>query len=111
MFVMNGKPLQRDGAFAAFRRVNRGDDLRSNMHAGGTAEAVEVTDEMLALVDLARPKLLADGMFLVGLDIVGNKLMEVNVFSPGGLGSAQQLYDTDFAEVVIEELERLGAPP
>ncbi len=111
MFVMNGKPLQRDGAFAAFRRVNRGDDLRSNMHAGGTAEAVEVTDEMLALVDLARPKLLADGMFLVGLDIVGDKLMEVNVFSPGGLGSAQQLYDTDFAEVVIEELERLGAPP
>ena len=106
LFVMNGEPLQRDGAYAAFRRVNEGDDLRSNMHAGGNAEPVEVTDEMLALVDLARPKLVADGMFLVGLDIVGDKLMEVNVFSPGGLGSAQRLYDVDFADIIVEALER-----
>ncbi len=56
--------------------------MRSNMSAGGKAEAVKVTDEeMLSLVDLVRPKLVADGMFLVGLDIVGDKLMEVNVFS------------------------------
>lgn len=34
---------------------------------------------------------MADGMFLVGLDIVGDKLMEINVFSPGGLGVAQKL--------------------
>ena len=31
-----------------------------------------------------------NGMFLVGLDVVGGKLMEINVFSPGGLGSAQK---------------------
>jgi glutathione synthase len=105
MFVIDGEPLQRDGTFAAFRRVNEGDDLRSNMHAGGIAEAVEVTGEMLALVDLARPKLRSDGMFLVGLDIVGSKLMEVNVFSPGGLGSVQRLYDVDFADIVIEAIE------
>ena len=53
-----------------------------------------------------RPKLLADGMFLVGLDIVGDKLMEVNVFSPGGLGSCQSLYGVDFAPAIIEDLER-----
>jgi glutathione synthase len=45
-------------------------------------------------------------MFLVGLDIVGDKLMEVNVFSPGGLGSCQKLYGVNFAETVIEDLER-----
>ena len=45
-------------------------------------------------------------MFLVGLDIVGDKLMEVNVFSPGGLGSCQRLYGTNFAEAVIADLER-----
>jgi glutathione synthase len=105
LFVMNGAPLCCDGAVAAFRRVPSSEDLRSNMAAGGTAEAVEVTDEMLALVELARPKLVADGMFLVGLDIVGNKLMEINVFSPGGLGSAQQLYDVDFTDEVIAALE------
>src|SRR6185369_8025403 len=105
LFVMNGEPLRRDGHVAAFRRVNETNDVRSNMRVGGKAEPVEVTDEMLHLVEVIRPKLVADGMFLVGLDIVGDKLMEVNVFSPGGLGSCEQLYGVDFAETVIEELE------
>ena len=106
MFVMNGRPLMRDGKIAAFRRRSSSKDIRSNMSVGGKAEAVTVTDEMLHLVDLVRPKLLADGMFLVGLDIVGDKLMEVNVFSPGGLGSCQALYDVNFAPAIIEDLER-----
>ena len=106
MFVMNGVPLQVDGAYAAFRRRNTTGDMRSNMKVGGKAEAVDVTPEMLHMVDLIRPKLVADGMFLVGLDIVGDKLMEVNVFTPGGLGSCQALYDVDFAPAVIADLER-----
>jgi glutathione synthase len=106
MFLMNGEPLRQGDAYAAFRRVNDTGDPRSNMHVGGKAERVEMTAEMLALAEATRPKLVADGMFLVGLDIVGDKLMEVNVFSPGGLGSAQLLYDADFADVVVEDLER-----
>lgn len=106
MFVMNGNPLKVDGAYAAFRRRNDSDDVRSNMKAGGSALAVEVTEEMLHMVELIRPKLVADGMFLVGLDIVGSKLMEVNVFTPGGLGSCQALYDVNFAPAVIGDLER-----
>jgi glutathione synthase len=105
LFVMNGKPLEVNGKVAAFRRVNAGDDVRSNMHVGGRARPVRVTDEMLEVVGLARPKLIQDGMFLVGLDLVGNKLMEANVFSPGGLGSATDLYQEDFASAVIEALE------
>ncbi|MDP9494126.1 MAG: glutathione synthetase [Actinomycetota bacterium] len=105
-FVMNGRPLEVNGRIAAFRRVNEGDDVRSNMHVGGTAQKVRVTDEMLEVVEMARPKLIRDGMFLVGLDIVGNKLMEANVFSPGGLGSAGALYEVDFASAVIEALEQ-----
>ncbi len=106
MFVMNGRALQVDGVYAAFRRRPGETDVRSNMSAGGSAEAVKVTDEMLQLVEAVRPKLLADGMFLVGLDIVGDKLMEVNVFSPGGLGSCASLYDIDFTAAVIDDLER-----
>ena len=105
MFLMNGTPLEVEGKVAAFRRKSESEDIRSNMSAGGKAHAVEVTDEMRELVDAVRPKLVADGMFLVGLDIVGDKLMEVNVFSPGGLGSCQQLYDVDFAPAIIENLE------
>jgi len=106
LFVMNGVPLEVDSKIAAFRRINQGDDVRSNMHVGGTAEKVKVTSEMLEVVRMARPKLIQDGMFLVGLDIVGDKLMEANVFSPGGLGSASTLYEVDFATAVIEALEQ-----
>lgn len=105
-FVMNGEPLRSGDTYAAFRRVSTTEDLRSNMSAGGKARKVDVTDEMLALVEAVRPKLIADGMYLVGLDMVGDKLMEVNVFSPGGLGTCQTLYDIDFANIVIEDLER-----
>jgi glutathione synthase len=105
LFVMNGRPLEVDGHFAAFRRVNESTDVRSNMHAGGEARAVKVTEEMIRLVEIVKPKLIADGMFLVGLDIVGEKIMEVNVFSPGGLGSASDLEEVDFATEVVRSLE------
>ena len=45
-------------------------------------------------------------MFLVGLDIVGDKLMEINVFSPGGLGSAQTFEKVNFAHAVLHSIER-----
>jgi Glutathione synthase/Ribosomal protein S6 modification enzyme (glutaminyl transferase) len=106
LFVMNGEPLMRGGKYAAFRRVCAPDDMRSNLHAGGRIQRAEVTDDMLRLADLVRPKLLEDGMFLVGLDIVGDKLMEINVFSPGGLGSAQKMEGEMFTHSVIEALER-----
>ena len=101
---MNGRPLKRDGKYAAFRRVNKTGDARSNMHSGGESEPVEVTDKMLRMVEIVRPKLVGDGMFLVGLDIVADKLIEINVFSPGGIGSSSQFAGVDFAQVVIEDL-------
>ncbi len=106
LFVMNGRPLMHDGKYAAFRRVNKTGDMRSNMHSGGESEPAEIDDAALRLVEMVGPKLVADGMFLVGLDIVGDKLMEINVFTPGGLGSAQQATGVDFAGVVIDDLER-----
>ncbi|MNT98283.1 glutathione synthetase [compost metagenome] len=45
-------------------------------------------------------------MFLVGLDIVGDKLLEINVFTPGGLNNLSQMYEVDFPMSVIEALER-----
>jgi glutathione synthase len=105
LFLMNGVPFVVDGHHAAFRRVNTSTDRRSNMRVGGVPEAVEVDDVMLEVAEAVRPKLLADGMFLVGLDIVGNKLMEVNVFSPGGLGNCETLYGVQFTGAVIDALE------
>src|SRR5262249_55073040 len=106
LFVMNGRPLKMDGKYAAFRRVNKTGDIRSNMHSGGEAVPAEIDRDALRLVEMVRPKLIAAGMYLVGLDIVKDKLMEINVFTPGGLGSAQNPTGVDFAEVVIHDLER-----
>ncbi len=106
LFVMNGRPLRVKGKFCAFRRRRGGDDMRSNIHAGGRLAEAEVTDADLRIAEIVRPKLVQDGMFLVGLDIVGDKLMEINVFSPGGLGSAQKFTKVNFSRYVIEALER-----
>ena len=106
LFLVNGEPLMADGKYAAFRRVNPSEDVRSNMHAGGEAKPAKIDDTVLQIAEAVRPKLIQDGMFLVGLDIAGDKLMEVNVFSPGGLHSMQELQEADFAGAVIEALER-----
>ena len=107
MFVMNGQPLVVDGKYAAFRRTNSTKDIRSNMSAGGKADQGRRSPtRCCGWSRSCGPSWSADGMFLVGLDIVGDKLMEINVFSPGGLGSAQSLYEVNFAPAIIAELER-----
>jgi len=105
LFVVNGEALKWEGKYAAIRRVNKTEDIRSNMSAGGSAEKVKVDDTMLEIVDTIRPKLVLDGMFFVGLDIVGDKLMEINVFSPGGLQGASELEGVDFSIPVIRAIE------
>ncbi|MBN2474176.1 MAG: glutathione synthase [Pirellulales bacterium] len=106
LFLMNGRPLRVKGKYAAFGRVRSGGDMRSNIHAGGKLAPAEIDHHALAIAETVRPKLVQDGMFLVGLDIVGDRLMEINVFSPGGLGSAQKFTKVNFTKYVIEALER-----
>ena len=106
LFMVNGRPLRAKGKYAAFRRVRGGGDMRSNIHAGGKLAPAEVTDADLHIAEIVRPKLVQDGMFLAGLDIVGDKLMEINVFSPGGLGNAQRCTKVNFNRYVIEALEQ-----
>ena len=106
MFLINGRPLVRDGEYAAFRRRSGGDDIRSNISAGGHAEKAKVGATELALAEMVRPQLIQDGMFMVGLDIAGDHLLEVNVFSPGGLGSIEAVTGVDFTGDVIEAVAR-----
>jgi glutathione synthase len=106
LFMMNGMPLEKDGKFAALIRTQAPDDIRSNMHVGGKAKIAKISDKALMLTEMVRPKLVEDGMFLVGLDIVGDKLMEINVFSPGGLSSIASLTGINFSEEIIKALER-----
>jgi glutathione synthase len=112
LFLLDGQPLEVDGTYAAFRRIPSEGEARANMSAGATVEAAEVDDTMLHLVGLVGPRLAEDGMFLAGLDIVGDRLLEINVFSPGGFASVQSLTGVDFHDVVVEALEhKVSASP
>lgn len=105
LFMMNGKPMEYKGKYAAFRRVNDA-DFRTNMHAGGRAEKFEMTDKMLEIADILRPKLIKDGIFCAGLDIVGDKLIELNITSPGGMVALTEMAKVDFHEAMIVAIER-----
>jgi glutathione synthase len=106
LFLMNGRPLEAKGRRAAFRRFRASEDVHSFMHRDQTLVRADLTPQQLRVADIVRPKLVQDGMFFVALDFVGDVLIDVNVFSPGGLGSAQELQKTNFCVPVIEALER-----
>jgi glutathione synthase len=105
LFMLNGQMLQKDGHIAALRRVPQGGDVRTNITVGGRITRPKITDDVLAIAEAFGPGLTGDGMFLVGLDIAGSKVMEVNVFSPGGLYGAGMLAGVDFMPTVIAALE------
>ena len=67
--------------------------------------AFSVRETELAIIAALRDKLIADGMFLVGIDVIGSQVVEINAESPGGFQSVERLYDIDIAETVIEALE------
>jgi len=106
LFLMDGEPLMQDGKVAAIHRVQQAGEIRSNIHQGAKAKRAAMTKEMQGIVDAVGPLLRQDGMFLVGLDIVGDKLMEINVFSPGGLIHASEFHQVDFMEQVIAAVEQ-----
>ena len=90
----------------AINRVPREDDLRSNIHVGGRVEPAEVTPEEQAVVASMAPRLLADGLFFVGLDFIGGKLTEVNVTSPTGIQELSRHVGRDVAVDVIGWIEQ-----
>jgi glutathione synthase len=105
-FMVNGEPLVIDGKVAALRRVSKTEDFRSNMSAGGRPKRAVVTDRMFELAAIIGPKLKRDGIFFAGLDIVGDKVVEINTISTGGLNITSVLEKVDFPTAVIELLER-----
>lgn len=106
LFLVNGRPLQVDGKYAALRRRNDTGDFRSNLSAGGMPHHTEVTDKMLELAEAIGPRIREDGLFFVGIDIVGDKIVEINSISAGGINSAGELQGVDFGAGVIEAIER-----
>jgi glutathione synthase len=105
-FMVNGEPLVVNGRTAALRRVSTSEDFRSNMTAGAKPRKARVTNRMLELASIVGPKLKRDGIFFAGIDIVGDKVVEINTISTGGLNVTSVLEETDFPTAVVRLLER-----
>lgn len=105
VLMLEGAPIRVDGQVAAVRRVPAAGEFRSNVHLGGKA-AQAVWDERLQRVaDVVGPVLADRGIFLAGLDVVGSRVVEVNVFAPGGFLNAAQFNGVDFLQPVLDALE------
>jgi glutathione synthase len=79
--------------------------LRSNIHVGGRVEPCEVTASERAMIQKMKPKLLTDGLFFVGLDVINGNLTEVNVTSPTGIQELSRHMGRDVAKDVITWVE------
>lgn len=96
LIVLNAEPL------GATLRVPRDDEHRGNIHVGGTCVKAEVTSRDRFIVDALAPRLLQDGLFFVGLDIIGDYLTEVNVTSPTGIQEINALNGVRLERNVID---------
>ena len=95
------------GHFEVYRNLLEAQGARVPPETLGDVDALGRTvNQLLHVAEVVRPRLVEDGMFLVGLDIAGGKLMEINVFSPGGFGSAQKLLKVNFTEAVLNAIEQ-----
>ncbi|HEY5956119.1 MAG TPA: glutathione synthase [Polyangiaceae bacterium] len=95
----------------AIRRVPQADDIRANIHVGGTVVPTDLTPAEQILVKSVGKRLTEEGLFFVGLDLIGERLIEINVTSPTGL---QQLshhqgrpLENDVVAWVEQHVERL----
>jgi glutathione synthase len=99
--------LMLDGdVLGAIRRVPRADDIRANIHVGGRVEACELTPREQELTLAIGKHLKAVGLYFVGLDLIAEQLIEVNVTSPTGIQELGRLTDTRPEREVIAWVER-----
>lgn len=106
VLLVNGKVMEKDGKKAIIRRVSGEGEFRSNFSVGATADSSDLTPEMQRIIDLTAPKLIRDGLFFVGLDIVDDKLIEINVLSPGGMERFKDIGLPEFTDYIIKAIER-----
>lgn len=104
ILLLNGDPL------GAVLRKHSDEDHRNNFFAGGKPLAAEITARDREIIAVLKPELQNLGLYFVGIDIIGNYLIEVNVTSPTGLQEMNRLYNVSLENKVIEFVEDLHNP-
>jgi glutathione synthase len=100
IIVLNGEPL------GAVLRVPLESETRGNIHVGGTCVKTAVTVRDQEICAALAPLLRADGLYFVGLDVIGSFLTEVNVTSPTGIQEVNALDGVCLESQVIDFVEQ-----
>jgi glutathione synthase len=104
LVLLDGEALEINGHLCAIRRRPAKDDFRSNLHSGGKAEPVQLTDGLRRIAAELGPRCRAEGLRLVGLDVIGDLVIELNVYATGGLRDAERFSGQDFSAAIVERL-------
>jgi glutathione synthase len=104
IILVDGEPA------GAINRLPRDGEIRSNLAAGGSAEATVLTPREAEICARLGPRLKALGLLLVGIDVIDGHLTEINVTSPTGLMAIDRFNGTNTPGLVLDAIEaRLGA--
>ena len=95
-----------EGEYAgAVNRIPAADDLRSNMVRGGSPAKTDLTKREREICERLGPALRARGLLLVGIDVIGDFITEINVTSPTGIRAIKNLGGPDIAALVWDKIE------
>lgn len=100
IILMDGEPL------GAILRVPQGVDFRGNMAAGGIATQSVITDRDQEIIAAVAPALRQRGLWLVGLDIIGDYVTEINVTSPTGVREINRFDNTHIEDAIVGWTEK-----
>ncbi len=99
IILLEGKPL------GAVNRIPTGKEFRGNMAVGGRVAKTDITDRELEICEIVAPRLIADGLYFVGIDVIGGYLTEVNVTSPTGIREIDILNQVNLGKEIIKWVE------
>ena len=99
IILVDGEPV------GAINRVPAETDARSNMHVGGRAEPVALTNREREICDRIGPSLRERGFLLVGIDVIGDVMTEINVTSPTGIREVKNFGGNDIAALLWDAIE------
>jgi glutathione synthase len=103
ILLLEGEPL------GALLRIPSETELRANLHVGGRAVKTGLSSDDLRIVERLAPRLRADGLFFVGIDVIDGLLTEVNVTSPTGIQEMGRLDGAAYEARVFDRVEALAA--
>ena len=103
ILVINGEPMG-----AAIARIPAEGELRGNLAAGASAVAKSLSERDMWICKEVGPSLVKKGLLLVGLDIIGDYLTEINVTSPTCFKEYKELCDIDVAKTFIDSVEEFS---